>query len=391
MPSITHNRCRTTILLIFALALTFAEAVSAQDYKEVHPGVEYAQVSRVIDGKNVNFNLLRLDLNKVRLDVVHAMDSAIGTETTSSLAKRHNAVAAINAGFFRLDNSIFAGDAAGVLMINHRLLSESSKDRSALFIANTPSETVASFARITIGSSFRVGGTDFAFTGVNRERRADDLIEYTPEFNTTTLAEGKGLEIEVRNGRVRRIFDGSGGSIIPDDGFVISATGKWRSALQKIIGPGASVERYGRVSYNLGSSAVFPNAQTRETDNAVARAEDVTNGVPRLIRDGKIDITWKEEEASKEFVETRHPRTAVANLKDGKFLMLTADGRSEASGGIDLYDLADFLLELGSVDALNLDGGGSTTMVLDGKVVNHPSDKGGERKIGDALIVTLRK
>ena len=77
--------------------------------------------------------------------------------------------------------------------------------------------------------------------------------------------------------------------------------------------------------------------------------------------------------------------------KDGKFLMLTADGRSEASAGIDLYDLADFLLELGAVDALNLDGGGSTTMVLDDKVVNHPSDKGGERKIGDALIVTLRK
>lgn len=391
MPLITHNRSRTTILLIFALALTFAKAVPAQDYKEAYPGVEYAQVSRVIDGKNVNFNLLRLDLKKVRLDVVHALDSAIGTETTSSLAKRHNAVAAINAGFFRLDNSIFAGDAAGVLMINHKLLSESSKNRSALFIANTPSETVASFARITIGSSFRVGGKDFTFTGVNRERRADDLIEYTPEFNTTTLSEGKGLEIEVRNGRVRSILDGSGGSKIPDDGFVISATGKWRLVLQKVVRPGMSVERFSGVSHPLGSIDVFPSELTIATDRAFSSAEDVTNGVPRLIRGGKIDITWKEEEASKDFVETRHPRTAVANLKDGKFLMLTADGRSEASGGIDLYDLADFLLELGAVDALNLDGGGSTTMVLDGKVVNHPSDKGGERKIGDALIVTLRK
>jgi exopolysaccharide biosynthesis protein len=70
--------------------------------------------------------------------------------------------------------------------------------------------------------------------------------------------------------------------------------------------------------------------------------------------------------------------------------MLIADGRSEASAGLDLYDLAAYLLELGAVDALNLDGGGSTTMYLDGKVVNRPSDPTGERKVSDAIIVTLR-
>jgi exopolysaccharide biosynthesis protein len=91
------------------------------------------------------------------------------------------------------------------------------------------------------------------------------------------------------------------------------------------------------------------------------------------------------------FAETRHPRTAVSKLKDGKFLMITVDGRSESSGGIGLDDLAALLLELGATDAMNLDGGGSTTMFLDGKVVNHPSDKEGERKVSDALIVTLRK
>ncbi|MCC6452074.1 MAG: phosphodiester glycosidase family protein [Acidobacteria bacterium] len=390
MRSISHNRNRTTILMIFAIALALAGAVSAQEYREVHPGVEYAKVSRVIDGKNVNFDLLRLDLKKVRLDVVHAMDSAIGTETTSSLAKRHNAVAAINAGFFRLDNSIFAGDAAGVLMIDRKLLSESSKNRTALFVSNKPTETSISFAQININDSFRVGGKTFDFTGINRERGKDDLIEYTPEFNTTTLADGRGLEIVVRNGRVQKIIDGYGGSNIPDGGYVISATGKWRVALLKAIRPESRVELFIGVSYHPRANEGFPSELTRATVGAFSAAEDVTNGVPRLISGGKIDITWKEEGASKSFVETRHPRTAVANLKDGRFLMLTADGRSEVSGGIDLYDLADFLLELGAVDALNLDGGGSTTMVLDGKVVNHPSDKGGERKIGDALIVTLR-
>jgi exopolysaccharide biosynthesis protein len=70
--------------------------------------------------------------------------------------------------------------------------------------------------------------------------------------------------------------------------------------------------------------------------------------------------------------------------------MIAVDGRSESSGGIGLYDLANYLLELGATDAMNLDGGGSTTMFLDGKVVNHPSDKEGERKVSDAILVTLR-
>ena len=117
---------------------------------------------------------------------------------------------------------------------------------------------------------------------------------------------------------------------------------------------------------------------------------DAVAGVPQLIQGGRINITWQDERSSKAFVETRHPRTAVAKLKDGKFLMITVDGRTEASGGIGLQDLAEYLLTLGATDAMNLDGGGSTTMFVNGKVVNHPSDKEGERKVSDAILVTPR-
>jgi exopolysaccharide biosynthesis protein len=79
-------------------------------------------------------------------------------------------------------------------------------------------------------------------------------------------------------------------------------------------------------------------------------------------------------------------------MKDGKFLMITVDGRQPGvSVGMSLYELADYLLSIGAVDAMNLDGGGSTTMFLDGRVVNTPSDKEGERKVSDAILVTLRK
>src|SRR5690349_12657362 len=116
-------------------------SINAQDFKIVQDGIEYAEMTREIDKLPVKMNLLRLDLTKVRLDVVHAMDSAIGLEKTSSIALRHGAFAAINAGFFRLDTSIFAGDAAGLLVIDRKLLSESFNNRIALSIENANKAT----------------------------------------------------------------------------------------------------------------------------------------------------------------------------------------------------------------------------------------------------------
>jgi exopolysaccharide biosynthesis protein len=71
---------------------------------------------------------------------------------------------------------------------------------------------------------------------------------------------------------------------------------------------------------------------------------------------------------------------------------VTIDGRQpQHSVGINLNELAELLLELGATDAMNLDGGGSTTMFVNGKVVNKPSDKEGERNVSDAILVFPRK
>ncbi|MGB7202601.1 MAG: phosphodiester glycosidase family protein [Pyrinomonadaceae bacterium] len=388
-PSVRPTR------LIFTLCVLCASVVNifAQEWKAVADGVEYARVAREFSGKPVNINLLRLDLKKVRLDVHHAMDMAIGTEKTSSIATRHSAFAAINAGFFRLDNSIWAGDAAGVLMIDHKLLSESTNNRVALAIANEKDKTEAKFGHLHSISVVGFGvDTEFWFAGVNRERKIDEIILYTPDFNRTTLTDDSGTELILRdcanNGMQKRCFkaeisNGKGNSVIPTGGYVISIG---KNALEKSNNILYHVkERVDlRVVIGIGPLPAPKNSFFPE-------AEDIVAGVPQLIKNGKIDITWEQEKASKSFVETRHPRTAVAKLKDGKFLMITVDGRTEQSAGLDLYDLAKYMLELGAMDAMNLDGGGSTTMFLDGKVVNRPSDKEGERKVGDAILVTLRK
>ena len=377
------------ILVPFSLFLYLTIAccaVSAQDFKTVRNGIEYAEMTREIGKFPVKMNLLKLDLTKVRLDVVHAMDAAIGTETTSSMAIRHGAFAAINAGFFRLDKSIFAGDAAGVLQIDGKFLSEDINKRIAILIENKPKVTNVYFENLNLLGQIFINGKSSELTGINRERKQDDLLIFTPEFNRSTLTNSNGVEVIVKNGKITQILNGTGSNLIPSNGYIISVSGKYREEILKLSRINRKVDFF----YHY---AKFNDYLTVNSDRKVIPltvAEDITNGVPQLIKNGKSEITWEEEKSSKSFVETKHPRTAVAKLKDGKFLMVTVDGRSEASGGIGLEDLAKILLELGATDAMNLDGGGSSTMFLDGKVVNHPSDKEGERKVGDAILVTPR-
>ncbi len=373
---------RFLVLSLCALYVLCGE-ITAQDFKTLKPGMEYAEVTREISGLKVNMNLLRLDLTKVRLDVVHAMDAAIGMEKTSLIASRHRAYAAINAGFFRLDTSIWAGDAAGVLQINGKLLSEPNNGRIQLLINNKKRVTDVFFSRLALTESIRIGKGTLELTGINRERKQDDLIMYTPEFSRTTLTNNDGIEVVVLKDKIASILPGLGGAVIPRDGYVLSASGKYRDQLEKAAataGPVTFVRRADGVPDEIRDDPIkYPSEW------------DMVGGAPQLIKNGKIDITWQEEKSSRSFVETRHPRTAVAKLKGGKFLMITVDGRTESSGGIGLQDLAEYLLGLGATDAINLDGGGSTTMFLDGKVVNHPSDKEGERKVSDAILVTPRR
>ena len=89
---------KLNIYIVLSLCLFhFPFDILSQDYRTEHDGVEYAQVTHKIGDDPVKIDLLRLDLTKVRLDVKMAMDTVVGTETTSSIAKRHGAIAAINA------------------------------------------------------------------------------------------------------------------------------------------------------------------------------------------------------------------------------------------------------------------------------------------------------
>jgi exopolysaccharide biosynthesis protein len=120
----------------------------------------------------------------------------------------------------------------------------------------------------------------------------------------------------------------------------------------------------------------------------------IIGGWPRLLRDGRnvaADAAIVEGTISRN-AEIRHPRTAVGYSRDGATLLLVAvDGLTTNSVGMTLVELAALMRRAGAFNALNFDGGGSTTMVIDGALVNVPSDTTGERAVGNALLVVKKR
>lgn len=111
-------------------------------------------------------------------------------------------------------------------------------------------------------------------------------------------------------------------------------------------------------------------------------------GGPVLIRDSEINITNNEElKFAGKAILDRHPRTAMGYTKDGKLIILAIQGRMKNAIGATLTEMAEILLELGCVEALNLDGGGSSCLLVNGKETIVPSDKTGQRPIPAVFFV----
>lgn len=116
-------------------------------------------------------------------------------------------------------------------------------------------------------------------------------------------------------------------------------------------------------------------------------AEDVLTTGPMLLIGGEDEFV-----AENSFNKTRHPRTAAGRRLDGTAVLVTVDGRHAEAAGASMWELQSMMRWLGCCDAINLDGGGSTAMVVSGKIVNHPCDNKkfdpeGERRVANAILV----
>ena len=115
--------------------------------------------------------------------------------------------------------------------------------------------------------------------------------------------------------------------------------------------------------------------------------EDALGAGPALVSDGRIAVTTNEEVFFGSAIPDIHPRTAAGITGDGALLLLVADGRQAISRGLSLEQLAAVMLDIGAVEALNLDGGGSSSLVVNGLLLNRPSGRAFEREVMSAIGV----
>jgi exopolysaccharide biosynthesis protein len=122
---------------------------------------------------------------------------------------------------------------------------------------------------------------------------------------------------------------------------------------------------------------------------AEARVWDVRDALaagPRLVVGGEVRVTLEEEGFFGSYLREPHPRTAAGRTADGALILMVIDGRQSESRGATLEELARLMVEAGAVDALNLDGGGSSTLAVNGTLVNRPTGGTTERQVMSALI-----
>ncbi len=325
----------------------------------------------------VSLHVLRVDPKRHRLRVARALNDGVGRETVSSIARRHGALAAINGGFFAIGGR-YDGDPTGVLKIRGDWFSDAPSARAVLGWKEDGSRTL--IGRVGVSCQLRAGQRILPVDGLNRSRGRREAILYTWAFHRTTLTDPDGEEILVDVDGLVTARRSGGDSAIPPGGFAYSLGPDSEPPDASVLKVGARAAMHCRPQATSGGS----NEEWSSLDYLVG-------GTPVLLEEGLPAAEISDEQLASRFVKERHPRTAVGVREDGTWVLVVVDGRqSDLSIGMTLLQMAGLLRELGCRTALNLDGGGSTTLFVDGRVVNSPSDFGVERPVSEAIVILDR-
>lgn len=329
--------------------------------KELAKGVTYSYRQDEFNGKQVHAFVIALSKDAVcELRPFSAAGSYNGRGSLAAAAVNSGALAAINASYFDTDGWVI-----GSTKSRGQFISMDSTPRSGLVVLDGSSMIVKDLSYS--GTVHLPKGKILQLKGMNRGRIADDLVLYNEHYAPTTRTNSYGREIKIKNDRVIAVST-KGNMTIEPGCVVISGHGVNAAALASVrVGDRANVLE------SLG--------------NAVAdKAKMVITGGPMLLENGRVNVRSSEESIPNDIANGRAPRTAVGVKRDGTVLLLVVDGRSFASSGMTLKEVAQYFLRLGAINAVNFDGGGSSEMIVKGSIVNKPSD-GRERKVSMGLGV----
>ena len=326
----------------------------------VADGVKHIRMVKYINSRPVKINIVEVN-TKINPNIEIAPQLA-STDlkhraTIRTIAARNNSIAAVNGTYFKPQNGV----PLGTLMINKKVYTGPIYNRVAMGIGNNEYK----MAQVQFNSTLKAGRENLKIDNINQPRMLSTyVLLYTTDWGQTSPTPPKyGVNIAIKDNKITTISYGS--TAIPENGYVIS-------------GPKAKLEPFfsaKKISLDIKMIPEWENVN------------HIISGGPYLVKDGSvfIDVTAQKLGA----ITGKNPRTAIGYTAENEFIMVTVDGREQSSVGMTLGELAAMMKAFGCINAMNLDGGGSSVMYVNGRVVNNPAQKGGI-PISNALTISER-
>lgn len=343
-------------------------------------GVGLTYTSYVVPSVPWTMFVLEVDLKNGfnKIETVKGKDNLVGRETLKSMVNRnssagHRVLGAINADFFDLATGI----PINIQIKNGTIL----RNPISLSTIGFDDKNKPMMARVTMSGSLITKNGINTINNINAVRYTDQMIQYNKFIGATSGTNMYGTEILLNpidpisvNDTIRCVVAAK-----------VSNVGSMAFAANQLVvsGHGAS-QTFLNNNVLVGDTVKIVNKITP----GLPKLKEMLGGYPRIVAAGKnyADQGYKDE-GGPDHAYNREPRTAIGFSKDStKLYLIIADGRSTASLGMKLTELADFMIAIGVSEGLNFDGGGSSEMIVRDQIMNVPSD-GSERSLANALLV----
>ncbi|MBE7705624.1 MAG: phosphodiester glycosidase family protein [Cyanobacteria bacterium SIG30] len=325
-------------------------------------GVAHIKLVKYINKKPVKINIIEIN-PKINKDLVIkpqiAGEKLNRKAKITKIATKENAIVALNGGYFKPQTGV----PLGALMVDGNYLTGPIYNRAGIGIKETDDGIKFTIGKTGIRANIFNDLVNLKIDNINQPRMLSTyVLVYTPIWGSySPQAPQYGANALIQNGKVVKM---SANPVeIPENSYVIS-------------GPKEKIYRLANMENLI--------LDIKATEN-FKNVDHIIAGGPYLIKNGELYIDYKEEKLSA--IVGANPRSAIGYNKDGEFMFVTIDGREKASVGMTLGQLAKFMQTLGCDNAINLDGGGSSVLYVNGKIENSPAQTGGI-PISNALIVS---
>lgn len=340
-------------------------------------GISYEVQNR---DPSTKINILVLDPSKVTLKIVRAQDIQRGIATVADIAQDSGGIAAINGGFFRLNQPIsYTALPAGILKIDNYWHGIAYKSRGAMGWDTDANKVLFDIlqtdSKLLLGNDtegYPIHVTNKVLDGNRAMLLTDSYIDHVKMIDNMALMLYKQ--------RVEDIYT-TGSVLVPPDAYLYNVSGPLQERLSNIE-VGSPAELIVRVIPLLDMN----------TSSEWNKIPNIIGGGPLLIKNGKIVNSYKREQLNADFVNQRHARTAIGMLEDGRLVMVVVEKSLVVEdSGMSLSELATFMANYGCSEALNLDGGGSSSIYVHEFISGKRNSIFPERPVADALVVVAKQ